>query len=229
MFRSEITPVSARPSELGRLGPSLKNCIRIVALFVACLWLIKLSEWFFSFSLVPWSLVPRDPGQLQGILFAPLIHGGFQHLISNSLPLLLLGTALLYGYPKARWWSLLIIWLLSGVGVWLFARESFHFGASGLTHGLFFFLFVSGFLRRDKKSIALLFIAFFMYGGMLLSVFPNDPGISFEYHGFGALAGVLCAYLFRRSDLPAKKRYSWDIDPNSDEENMIGEEWRRDD
>ncbi len=228
MHNSEFFQAAPQSIDPRRSAPSLKNSIQITVLFVALLWLIKLAEWFFSFSLVSWAVVPRDLAQLSGVLFSPLIHGSFQHLISNSLPLLLLGSALLYGYPKARWWSLLIIWLLSGLGVWLFARESFHFGASGLTHGLFFFLFVSGLLRRDKKSIALLFIAFFMYGGMLLSIFPNDPTISFEYHGFGALAGALSAYLFRHSNLSVKKRYSWDIDPDSDEQSLIGDEWKRD-
>ncbi len=204
----------------------LKRSVYMALLFATLLWLIKLSEIFLGFSLHAWGVFPRDVNHLSGILFAPLIHGSIQHLFSNTLPLLLLGTAVLYGYPRARWLSLAIIWLASGVGVWLFARSSFHFGASGLTHGLFFFLFVSGILRRDKKSIALLMIAFFMYGGMLLSVFPSDPSISFEYHGFGALGGVLCAWLFRRWDLPPARQYSWDVNPESDEDDAVGEEWK---
>ncbi len=206
----------------------LYNSIRITALFVALLWLIKIGEFLSGVSLHAFGVYPRELSHLSGILSAPIIHGSFSHLISNSLPLLLLGSALLYGYPRARYLSLLIIWLVSGLGVWFFARESFHFGASGLTHGMFFFLFLSGILRRDKRSIALLMIAFFMYGGMLLSVFPSEPDISFEYHGFGALGGLLSAYLFRSWDLPPARRYSWDIETETDDNVAIGDAWKID-
>ena len=206
----------------------LYNSIRITVLFVALLWLIKMGELVSGMSLHALGVYPRELAYLSGILTAPLIHGSLSHLISNSLPLLLLGSALLYGYPRARWWALLIIWLVSGLGVWLFARESFHFGASGLTHGMFFFLFLSGILRRDKRSIALLMIAFFMYGGMLLSVFPSEPNISFESHSFGALGGLLSAWLFKSWDLPPARRYSWDIEPETDDNVAIGDAWKID-
>jgi membrane associated rhomboid family serine protease len=118
--------------------------------------------------------------------------------------------------------------------VWLFARDSFHVGASGLTHGLFFYLFVGGILRRDRRSAALLMIAFYMYGGMILSIFPSDPGISFESHLFGALAGGLLAYLFRHWDKKTQgKRYSWqhsaDQKPLVEEDDpIIGDQWKSD-
>ncbi|WP_420887170.1 rhomboid family intramembrane serine protease [Candidatus Litorirhabdus singularis] len=152
-------------------------------------------------------------------------------MIGNTLPLLLLGTMLLYGYPKSRFWALAGIWLLSGAGVWLFARSSYHFGASGLTHGIFFYLFVSGILRRDRRSAALLMIAFYMYGGMLLTILPRDPGVSFESHFFGAMAGAMLAYAFRNWDpKPVRKQYSWqrntESDENIDEDPVIGDQWR---
>lgn len=107
---------------------------------------------------------------------------------------------MIYGYPKSCWWALILIWLLSGLGVWLFGRENYHIGASGLTHGMFFYLLIGGILRRDKRSTALLMIAFFMYGSMLMTIFPREPGISYEYHLFGGIAGALCAALFARWD-----------------------------
>ena len=76
-----------------------------------------------------------------------------------------LGTLLVYGYPRSRFWALAGIWILSGAGVWLFARSSYHFGASGLTHGMMFFIFISGILRRDRLAVALSLIVFFIYGG----------------------------------------------------------------
>jgi membrane associated rhomboid family serine protease len=95
--------------------------------------------------------------------------------------------------------------------VWLFARPSSHIGASGLTHGLMFFVFVAGVLRRDKASAALAMIVFFMYGGMVMSIMPRDADVSFEFHLFGALAGVILAFLFRNSDpKPPRKHYDWE-------------------
>jgi membrane associated rhomboid family serine protease len=149
---------------------------------------------------------------LPGILFAPLIHGSWYHLLSNGFALLILLTALGYGYPRSRWPVLALIWLGSGAGVWLFGRESYHFGASGLTHGLMFFIFTSGILRRDRRSIALALIVFLVYGSMIWSIFPQEPHISYESHFFGAVCGVLGAFLFRHRDpvLP-QKHYDWEI------------------
>lgn len=145
------------------------------------------------------------------------MHGSWEHIAANTLPILLLGSMLLYGYPKSRWYALIIIWLGSGLGVWFFARPSFHFGASGLTHGLLFYLFIIGMLRRDKRSVALLMIAFMMYGGMLMTIFPREQGISYESHFFGAFFGVISALIFRHFDpKPAVKHYTWE-DEQTDE------------
>lgn len=210
---------------------TLKFAIKTATVFVALLWIIKLLEGLSGVELYSWGVRPQATDGLKGILTAPLIHGSWNHLISNTLPLLLLGSLLIYGYPSSRWRTLTVIWLVSGLGVWLFARPNYHFGASGITHGMFFFLFIAGVLRRDSKSIALLMIAFFMYGGMLLTIFPREPGISYEYHFFGGFAGVLCALMFAHNEKkPKKKRYSW-LDENGDDlpeydDDLIGDEWQ---
>lgn len=199
--------------------PSLKNSLFIASAFVIFLWLIKLSELLLHWDLLGLGVYPQTISGLIGIVTAPLIHGSWQHVAGNSLPLLLLGGLLIYGYPKSRWWALLIIWLLSGIGVWLIGRESYHIGASGLTHGMFFYLFISGILRRDKRSAALLMVAFYMYGSMLMTIFPREQGISFEYHLFGGVAGVLCAIMFRHWDAkPVEKTYSWENEPDEDDD-----------
>lgn len=212
---------------------SLQRSIFIAGTFVVLIWWIKLCEVLLGWSLYQLGVYPQAPSGLIGIVTGPLIHSSWPHLIANTLPILLLGSILIYGYPKSRWWSLSIIWLLSGVGVWLFGRESYHLGASGLAHGMFFFLFISGILRRDKRSSALLMIAFFMYGSMLLTILPREPGISYEYHLFGALGGVLSAIGFRHWDpKPPRKIYSWERQSNegdalSDEEDpIIGDQWK---
>jgi membrane associated rhomboid family serine protease len=138
---------------------------------------------------------------------------------------------LMYGYPISRFWALAGIWLLSGTSVWLFARSSYHFGASGLTHGIFFYLFVGGILRRDRRSAALLMVAFYMYGGMLLTILPVDPGVSFESHFFGAASGAILAYTFRHWDpKPVRKRYAWerrsDEPEDMEDDPIIGDQWK---
>jgi membrane associated rhomboid family serine protease len=167
-------------------------------------------------SLLGWSLgdlgiTPRTPGGLLGILTAPLAHASFAHLMSNTLSLGLLVTLTLYCYPLGARWALPLIWILSGIGVWLFARSSVHVGASGIAHGLMFFLFVMGLLRRDRLAIVTALVVFFLYGGMLLTVLPRDPHISFEYHLAGAVAGLVAAFLlYRRDPAPPRKHYSWE-------------------
>ncbi len=216
-------------------SPSIRSSVRIAFTFIVLIWLVKVCETVFGWNLFLLGVYPRSGEGLIGILTAPLIHGSWQHLVSNTLPMLLLGSILFFGYPRSRWWTLAIIWLLSGAGVWVFGRESYHFGSSGLSHGMFFFLLAGGLLRRDRRSAAILMIAFFMYSGMLLSVFPGQPGVSFEYHLFGALAGILCAFTFRHWDpKPAGTIYPWqsrvgEADPMSLEEDpVIGDQWKSD-
>lgn len=209
----------------------LRDSILVATSFVALIWGLKLVESVLGLDLYSMGVYPRTEDGLPGIITAPLIHGSWEHAVGNTLPLILLGSMLIYGYPRSRFWALAGIWLLSGAGVWLFARGSYHFGASGLTHGMFFYLFVGGILRRDKRSAALLMVAFYMYGGMLISILPSDPGVSFESHFFGALAGATLAYAFRNWDpKPVRKRYAWERYPDDDEEleedPIIGDQWQ---
>lgn len=181
--------------------------------FITVLWWIKLAETWLGASFSALGVFPRSATGLVGILTAPLLHGSVGHLINNTLPLLVLGTLTLSIYPRAALRSILLVWLGSGLVVWAIGRPSFHLGASGLSHGLMFFLFVLGVLRRDRPAIAAAMIAFFLYGSMLLTVLPGEPQVSWEAHLGGALFGVLAAVLFfRRDPAPARKRYSWEDD-----------------
>jgi len=201
---------------------NLKHCAMIMLIIILVLWLIKMIEITVGLDLVVYGVYPRDINNLTGILTAPLIHGSFEHLFANTLPLFILGTALLYSYPKAAKYTIPIIYLGSGIGVWIFARDSYHIGASGLTHGLMFFLFIIGILRRDKPSIALALIVFFLYGSMVVTIFPTQQDISFESHFFGALSGALCAFLFRNLDPKQEERkYSWELEPEEQLEDII--------
>lgn len=182
--------------------------------FVAVLgWIMLAEHWLGDFRAL--ALRPGTPAGLVGILTAPLLHGGLGHLSANGLALIVLGTLALAVYPKASLRALPLVWLLSGLGVWLTGQPgSAHIGASGLTHGLMFFVFLLGVLRRDRPAVAAAMIAFFLYGGMLMTVLPREHGISWEYHLFGALSGILAALLWRRLDpAPPRRRYSWEDEP----------------
>lgn len=195
---------------------------------VGVLWCIKSAEILFSWDLSFMGLMPLDAQGMLGILTAPLLHGSLEHIFNNTFAILILASVLYYGYPKSWWKVSLLVWILSGVGVWLFARQANHIGASGLTHGLFFFLFVASIFRRDKSSVAIMMIAFLLYGGMTMTIFPREEGISFEYHFFGALAGVIAALIWRDSDpKPAVKRYEWEQDSSEDDLD-IGQQWQSD-
>ena len=190
---------------------NLKSICAKVIFAIILLWIIKGVEVVFAWNLNVYGIYPRELEKLLGIAFAPMIHGTFEHLFSNTMALFVLAIALFYAYPKSAKYVFLIIYFGSGIGVWLFARDSYHYGASGLTHGMMFFLFLIGILRRDKLAMAISMIVFFLYGSMVWGVLPTREDISFETHLFGALAGIICAIIFRNRDpKPQEKKYSWE-------------------
>lgn len=188
---------------------------------VVGIWLAWLGAWLLGWNMDDLGIRPRDAHGLIGILSAPFVHASFEHLMSNTLPLGVLAALTLYAYPRATRWALPLIWLGSGLGVWIWARDSVHVGISGVTVGLMAFLFLIGLLRRDRLGVAIALLVFFLYGGMLMSVLPHEQHVSFEYHFFGALAGVIAAIALRKFDpAPPRKRYSWELE----EEAVAGED-----
>ncbi len=199
-----------------RDGRRFRRSLRLSCAFAACLWAVKLTETALGLDFTQFGIYPGDVHSLGGILMGPLIHGSWSHLASNTPPVIVLGTALLYGYPDASRTAIPAIYFGTGIGVWFFAREAYHIGASGLTFGMMFFVFAIGAIRWDRRAIALSMIVFFLYGGMLWGIFPNDPAVSFESHLFGAVWGVGLAAALRKLDpAPAEKRYNWE-DPDGD-------------
>lgn len=184
--------------------------LRLPALFVSLLWVVKGSERFVHIDWNVFGTYPREAFGMIGILSSPFIHGDLSHLLSNTFPLLILGTLILYFYPDAARKVIPGIYLLTGVAVWLFASKVYHIGASGLVYGFAFFLFFSGVFRNDMKSLAISFFIIFMYGGIVWGLLPHLPGISWETHLFGAIAGSLFAYLFRHLDVPPREALSFE-------------------
>ena len=195
----------------------MKRSFAAAASYVAILWLVKIVETIYGVSFVEYGVYPGKVSGLIGILLAPLIHSSYTHLFANTAPLLILGTALLYGYPRSARIVIPAVYFGTGLGVWLFARHAYHIGASGLAFGFMFFVFTIGVLRWDRRAIALSMVVFFLYGGMIWGIFPNDPDISYESHFFGAIIGIIFAVMLRNLDPRApEKQYSWDEDENID-------------
>jgi len=179
--------------------------------FALLLWMLKLVEYLGGLDFAQFGIYPRRADGLVGILLAPFIHGSVAHLFANTAPIVVMGTMLLYGYPRAAKVLLPAVYLGGGVAVWLFAREAYHIGASGLAFGLLFFVFTVGVLRWERRTIALSLLVFFLYGGMISGVIPGAHDISFESHLSGALIGIVLAFLLRHRDPePQRKQYSWE-------------------
>jgi len=195
--------------------------------FVALLAWIKLVEHWVGVPFSGLALRPHDVAGLIGIFTAPLLHASLDHLGANSLPLLILGTLAGGLYPRATVRALPLIWIGSGIGVWFIGEAgSAHIGASGIAHGLMFLVFTLGVLRRDRQAIAAGMMAFFLYGSMLLTIFPRELNISWESHLCGAICGVLAAIVWRKRDEPLpRKRYSWEDEPEElDDGTVRGDE-----
>ena len=168
--------------------------------FVFAIWALKIIELGFGISFISYGVLPRHTSGLVGIIFYPLIHSNFEHLISNSFPILFLVTALFYFYPSSSVKVFVLIYFVSGILLWIIGRESYHIGASGVVYGLITFTFFSGIIRWDRRSIVLSLIVTFLYGGFTWGVLPIDEKISWEGHLSGALIGIICAFIFRKND-----------------------------
>ncbi len=196
--------------------------------FVALLWLILLVDAVIPVNLLEYGLRPGRIEGLLGIFTAPLLHGGVEHLFNNSIPLLVGLTACLFLYPNSSLLAIPAIWLGSGVLGWFIGRPSLHFGASGLLYGLLAFVFLSGALRRDMRSISVSLLVAFFYGTLVWGVFPIRPNMSWELHLTGAMVGITMAILLRRWDQVPLRRYDWEDDdsvpawyPESDENGVF--------
>lgn len=166
--------------------------------FVALLWGIEVVDVAASHRLDGWGIRPRSGEGLFGILAAPLLHGGWGHLSANTVPALVLGfLALATGIGRGLA-ATAIIWLLGGLAVWLVAgSNSIHLGASGLVFGWLTYLVVQGFVDRKPAEILVGLGVLVVYGSVLWGVLPGTPGVSWQGHLFGAIAGVVAAFVVR--------------------------------
>lgn len=161
------------------------------------IWLVKIIEIADGLDLFYYGIKPREISGLIGIIASPFIHSNFSHLINNSVPFLFLLAAIFYFYQKVAWQVLWISYLLGGILVWIFARSSYHIGASGLVYSFASFLFTSGIIRRNINLMAISLLVIFLYGSLIWGIFPYRPDMSFESHLIGLIIGVLLAMYYR--------------------------------
>lgn len=193
------------------------------SILVIILWIVKIIEITFGVDLSVYGLVPLKAKGLIGILTSPLLHENLAHLFGNSVPLFLLGALLFYFYKELAWKILLLIYLVTGTWVWVFARgNGIHIGASGVVYGLAAFLFLSGILRREVKLMSITLLIAFLYGGMVWGVFPQffpREHISWESHLMGLVAGAILAVYYRKEG-PQRPRYDWEDETDDEDESV---------
>jgi len=174
---------------------SFRTAFTVSALWVALLWVIQVINLLSGYKLNSWGIHPRELSGLGGILLAPFLHAGFYHLISNSVPMLILLALVYMSSARALVWVSISGILLGGLGVWVLGSNGYHVGASGLIFAFWGYLIADAWFRRSVWSILISVITLLLYGGLLFSLFSYRPYVSFSSHLFGLLAGVITARL----------------------------------
>ncbi|MCH2519660.1 MAG: rhomboid family intramembrane serine protease [Dehalococcoidia bacterium] len=165
---------------------------------LAVMWVVEIINGFIGHRLSVWGILPRATPGLIGIPLSPFLHSSFNHVLSNTIPFLVLGGLVgLRGGQKLVGISLFII-VVGGAGVWLLGRPAIHVGASGLVFGYFGYLVANGWFDRRPISILAAIAVIVVYGSLVFGVIPTTGFVSWEAHLFGLLAGVLSARLTRR-------------------------------
>lgn len=173
--------------------------LRIPIVFVSLLWIIHIVQRATGIDFTTLGVFPRHVEGLPGIIFTPLIHGSWEHLFSNSVSFLMLSVVLFWFYPRIALGSIVWLYFLSGLGIWIFAQpNSYHIGASGVVYGMVSLVFWSGIFRRNLKSIILALIILMLYAGLFEGIIPGKEGISWEGHLFGGIAGIILAWFYRK-------------------------------
>ena len=181
--------------EMKSIAREFKLHITILGGLVALAWAIEIVDRYLPVRLDVFGIYPRTLFGLRGILFAPLLHGNFGHLIGNTVPFVMLGWLVMLRRTSDFFIVTAIVALLGGLGTWLFGAAAIHIGASGVIFGYFGFLIARGYFERSFVSIAFSVLVAVLYGGMIWGVLPGQYGISWEGHLFGFLGGIFTARL----------------------------------
>ena len=167
--------------------------------FVAGLWVIELANLLTGQALLRAGIRPRDISTVWTVLTAPWLHASIWHLSANTIPLLVLGWLVLLRGVRAFLWATAVIVVVGGLALWLVGPpNTITVGASGLIFGFLGLLLARGFLERRVGSVLLALLVAVLYGGAIWGLLPGVPGVSWQGHVTGALAGVGLARLDRR-------------------------------
>ncbi len=182
------------------IARELKTQATVLGGLVAIFWIVEIvDQFFFRGKLDSFGIIPHRIIGLRGILFAPFLHGGFGHLIANTVPFLILGWFVMLQETSDFFIVTVITMVVGGLGTWLFGGPgSVHIGASILIFGYLGFLLLRGYFQRNFPSIFLSVVVGFLYGGLIWGVLPTRPGISWQGHLFGFLGGVLAAWMIAK-------------------------------
>ena len=185
--------------------------LKFSAIVLIIIWSVKIFEIVFDYDFTEYGVLPRKFNGLIGILFSPLIHADVNHLLSNSLPVIILCLLIFNFYSQIAKRIFIYLYFISGLWLWCIGRESFHIGASGLIYAMASFLFFSGILRKNSQLSAVALLVIFIYGGLFWGLFPIHKNVSWEGHLTGFIAGILVSFIFRK-DGPKRKKYNWEIE-----------------
>jgi membrane associated rhomboid family serine protease len=167
---------------------------------VPVLFAIEALDYWLHLGLDPrGGIIPRNLYGLDGVIFSPLLHDGFDHLYGNSVPLILLGTFVLAAGGRRFVYSTAFIMLVSGLGVWFTGTpDTVVVGASGVIFGYFGLLLARGIVERSWWNLGVVVLVGLLYWWQLFGILPSDPHVSWQGHLFGFLGGAVAAILFRR-------------------------------
>lgn len=192
------------PSDQRRnqLLTAVKDNLVLLLGVIAIAWGLEVFDFIFRGYFDRFGIQPRRISGLLGILTSPFLHLGFGHLISNTLPFLILGGMVLMGGRRVFLSATLFIMVVGGMALWILGPSgSNHVGASGLIFGYLGFLLARGIFEKSVAWIVVSIGILLLYGGMLNGVFPGQPGISWQGHLFGFIAGILAAWvMFTREE-----------------------------
>jgi membrane associated rhomboid family serine protease len=181
--------------------------------FVALLYVIEAIDQVSGSRLEQDGIRPLEADGLWGILWAPLLHANWAHLVANTIPALVLGFLVSLAGMSRFVYATVIVWILGGVGTWLIGNlgapngvETNHIGASGLIFGWLTFLIVFGFFTRHAWQIVVGILVFVVYGGVLWGALPGTFGVSWQGHLCGGIAGVIAAYLLSGPERKARAK-----------------------
>jgi membrane associated rhomboid family serine protease len=195
-------PLARQESHVEGLTTHATRVVAAISLMVTAtvgLWALEVADYAMDGRLDRYGIRAHDVDELPQIFTAPFLHGGFEHLIGNTLPFLVLGfLAAARGLVKFLIANLLII-VVGGLGVWFTGSPNAEtLGASLLIFGYFGYLLGRGLFERYWLDIVIALGVLVFYGTMFYGVVPSDPRISWQGHLFGLVGGVLAAWTLRR-------------------------------